>query len=272
MAESAAAQLVPVIAAQSSARAGLARYASLAATTRVAAMGEQAWYDDQKVAAMAKAIAAPVQAAQRQTAALTDAYLARVTTAMGVKRAAAAPVGPVDVSALRGIPNPLVYQRLGSAYRYQRSIGKGAEEAQSLIVQRAGIMADTDATLAMRAQAQKYMGRRKIARYRRVIQPERSAGGTCGLCAAASHRMYFKADLLPIHGRCNCEVMPAIGSNDPAYELNDADLTALYGAAGSTGRQDLARIRVTVHHHGELGPVLGVSGQHFTGPAAIAAH
>lgn len=260
-------QLDALVAAQSASRADFARLAVLAATSRIAAMGQAQWYDDQAVAAMATAIGQQVAGAQRHTAAVTDAYLARMTGLMLGRRIA--PTGTVDVSALRGAPNAEVYKRLAENYRYQRSIGLDDAGALKLTSQRAAIMADTDTTLAMRAQSRRFMTKRGISHYRRIIRPEASRGGTCGLCIAAADRIYRKADLLPVHDRCNCLTAPIVDGQDPGHSLNAADLDALYGAAGSTRRQDLAKVRITVHHHGELGPVLGLHGQAFRGPGDL---
>lgn len=260
-------QFDALVAAQSASRAELARAAVLAATSQLASMGESAWYDDQAVAQLAAWIAKQVGAAARQTAAVTDAYLARMTGLLLGRGVPAS--GVIDTVALRGLPLPLVYQRLGEQYRYQRAQSLDHQAALASTEQRAAVMADTDTTLAMRAQARRFMTRRGVATFRRIIRPEASQGGTCGLCIAAADRIYRKADLLPIHGRCNCEVAPIVRGQDPGYSLNAADLDALYGAAGSTGRQDLAKVRIQVHHHGELGPVLAQAGQKFTGPSDL---
>lgn len=263
-AQAQAAQFDALVAAQSTSRAQLAQIAVLTATGRVAAMDEAAWYDDQAVAQLAYLIGAQVGSVQRQTAALTDAYLARMTS-LSLGRTVR-PVGVGSVAQLRGVTNALVYRRLGENYRYQRSLGKDHQAAAADTSQRAAVMADTDATLAMRAQARRFMTQRRISTYRRVIRPEASAGGVCGLCIAAADRLYYKADLLPIHDRCHCEVAPILDGKDPGFNLNAADLDNLYGAAGSTSREDLKRVKVQIHHHGELGPVLAKLGQKFTGP------
>ena len=258
------AQIDALVAAQSMARSEFSQVATLAATSEVAALPQAQWYDDAAVTALASRIAKQVGSAQRQTAALTDAYLARMT---GILIGRSVPAsGVINVAQLRGLPTSQVYQRLGETYRYQRSIGQDNASALRLTQQRAEVMADTDTTLAMRAQSRRFMTRRGISHYRRIIRPEASKGGTCGLCIAAADRIYTKADLLPMHDRCNCETAPIVGGRDPGHSLNAADLDALYGAAGSTGRQDLAKVRITVHHHGELGPVLAVHGQAFRGP------
>lgn len=261
-------QIDAAVAAQSAGRSALADAAREAAAAYIAAMGEKQWYSDAAVAALADAIAAQVQGAQTQAAALTDAYLATLAGLSLGKNVQ--PVGPVSVTALRGIRSSQVYQRLGSYYRYERSLGLDDAGALRLTLQRAETMTQTDTTLAMRAQAQKFMTRRKIQKYRRIIRPEASKSGTCGLCIAAADRVYYRSTLLPVHDNCECEIAPIIGNHDPGYSLNRADLDALYAAAGSTGRQDLSRVRITTHHHGELGPVLAEAGQSFRGPAAVA--
>lgn len=73
-----------------------------------------------------------------------------------------------------------------------------------------------------------------VTGYRRVIHPELSEGGACGLCVAASQREYTRADLKPIHDRCKCTVAPITDDFDPGMRLNDEDLGRVYDAAGGT--------------------------------------
>jgi hypothetical protein len=133
---------------------------------------------------------------------------------------------------------------------------KAAEDRLSRIV------AD-DIALAARDQAREFLTKAvpRITNYRRVIHPELSTGGTCGLCAAASNRLYQVAELMPLHNRCNCTVLPIYGGIDLGEQINAQDLKLLYGLAGSTGRADLAKVRYQVDSHGELGPVLGAAKQ-----------
>ncbi|AYD82117.1 head maturation protease [Gordonia phage Turuncu] len=97
-----------------------------------------------------------------------------------------------------------------------------------------------------------------IIGYRRVLHPELAESGqSCGLCVAASTRLYKKKDLLPIHNLCNCEPVEVIKGRDVGQQINDEDLDTLYGAAeDSTDRQDLSNTKWTVFDHPELGPVL----------------
>lgn len=96
----------------------------------------------------------------------------------------------------------------------------------------------------------------KIIGIRRVIHPELSRTGTCGLCIAAADRIYTVRKLLPIHDLCKCTTAVVTEERDPADELNQADLRQLYSDAGGTSAAQLKRTRYKVDEHGELGPVL----------------
>lgn len=99
---------------------------------------------------------------------------------------------------------------------------------------------------------------KQVRRYRRVLHPELATSGqSCGLCIAASHRTYRKADLLPLHNLCHCEPVEIVGNRDVGGQINDEDLDILYGAAGdSTERTALSNTKWAVEDHGELGPRL----------------
>jgi hypothetical protein len=74
---------------------------------------------------------------------------------------------------------------------------------------------------------------------------------------------------MPIHERCHCGVLPIVGGKDPGRNLNEDEFKHIYGEAGSTAREDLAKVRVEVHEHGELGPVLRKKGDNFRGPSDV---
>lgn len=97
-----------------------------------------------------------------------------------------------------------------------------------------------------------------ITGYRRVLHPELAQSGqSCGLCVAASTRIYKKKDLMPLHNMCNCEPQEIVKGRDIGNQINDEDLTILYGEAGdSSDRQNLSNTKWTVFDHPELGPVL----------------
>lgn len=246
----------------------LAVQATGAARAQVTGFG--GWYDDAAVAALGARIAGQVQPVQRAVAAVTDAFAARVSSQ--IKGSIVRPVGAVDVAGLRaGTTLPEVYARLGPAYRYAVSKGAKPERALKLVVDRSVAMVNTDVQLAQRAQWQKFMHANRIEEYRRVIHPELARGGTCGLCVAASDRVYSKDTLLPIHGGCHCGVLPIIGGVDVGHRLNTEDLARLYDAAGSASADDLKRTQWVIHHHGELGPILAHKDDAWRGPSAVAA-
>lgn len=257
-----------LVAAQAASRQQLATMAVGYATSSAAAFS--AWYDDAKVAAWAQQLANVVQALQRQTAALTDAYLTRLASTMTGRPLA--PAGAVDVTALRKSTTPVqVYSRVAETYRYAVSQGADGPKALVQAAQRADILADTDVALAARAQSQRFMIVHRVDGFRRVIHPELARGGTCGLCVAAADNVYHRDQLMPLHARCGCTTAPIINGVDPGHQMNRADLDALYQAAGGTQAPSLTKVRYVVHDSGELGPVLAVHGQHFRGPADIPA-
>lgn len=261
------ADLTALVDAHSAARAQLSDYAQQAVARTLT--GFTGWYDPQAVQATADALTRTVESAQRRTASLTDAYLSRAT---GALRGRTVPgVGAVDVTSLRAdVEHAAVYARPAETYRWAVSQGKTPSEALSLAVQRGRTLAATDVTLAFRAQTHTFAEQRDLTGYRRVIRPELAAGLPCPLCIGTADRTYGPDDPMPLHNRCNCSALPVVGDQDPAAALNRADITA-----ATTANPDLhEQIRTTpavVRHHGELGPVLTDGGDHFRGPAAVAA-
>lgn len=96
----------------------------------------------------------------------------------------------------------------------------------------------------------------RIIGHRRVIHPELSKTGVCGLCIAAADQIYKVKDLRALHGRCQCTTAAVTEDHDPADDVNAADLDALYELAGGTDGPRLKRVRFQIDEHGELGPVL----------------
>lgn len=219
------------------------------------------WYDQSSVDAVARRISQRVMAAQRSSAASTDAYLSRVLSEM-----LGEPVrltGPIRITGpLRlGVTDmATVYTRPAETYRYLRSVGYPDDPALSAAIDRLDAMARTDVELAKREQTHEVLvARGEVRGYRRVIRPEMSKSGTCGLCVVASQQVYSTDELMPLHDRCQCEALPITREHDPGAAMNDDDLEAIYAAAGGTSGKDLKRVRV--ENHGELGPRL-VDGDH----------
>lgn len=231
------------------------------------------WYSPQQVAAAVKQVAAHVSAGQVGMAQLTDAYLIRATTYVVGKQAVGGLVPAVMGQTLRnGVTNhEQVYGRVAAEYRYQRSLGMSDGDALQRAFIRGREMVSTDLGLAFQRQSQRFMDRNQISRYRRVVRPELSQSGSCGLCVAASDRVYRKKDLLPIHARCKCVTICVTEKTDPGSQLNDDSLQQLYQqAGGSTYGKDLKKVRVNVFDHPELGPQLRVAGQNVRDLSAAA--
>jgi hypothetical protein len=265
-------QVAALITAQATVREKAATAAARYVQARVAAMpDDRSWWHTAAVLAMAQQAVRRVEASQIEVAGQTDSFLTRLLSLLTGRPPRAA--GVVRVADLRpGVPHVEVYARLADQYRYQRSSGVPAADALRLVRQRAAVVAETDVTLAFRQQVKRSLASaRDVVGYRRIVHPELSRGGTCGLCIAASDRIYHVGDLLPIHARCACTVAPVTKTHDPGRSLNTEDLAALYERAGSTAAAALKRTRYSVHEHGELGPVLAAEGDNFRGPADVPA-
>lgn len=164
------------------------------------------------------------------------------------------------------------YGRIGEHARWQVvAEGKSIAAATEKALLQVAVVTETDITAAVREQVRKTLGKVKDVRgYRRILHPERSDSGPCGLCVVAADRVYRVEHLMPLHARCVCETLPIIGDLDPGISLNADDLRALYSAAGGTGGRGLKKLRVGLTEHGELGPVLVNADQHYRGPVQVA--
>lgn len=163
------------------------------------------------------------------------------------------------------------YGRVADGYRYATTVlGDSPDKAQEKARVRIANVAETDVTLAVREQYRRTMGAQGATAWRRILHPELSQTGPCGLCVVAADRIYSTEDLLPLHNRCVCEVLPVYGRVDPGIHLNGDDLAALYAAAGGNTREKLRRISVVMTEHGELGPILVDGAQHYRSPEEVA--
>lgn len=238
------------------------------------------WYDNLAVARFKRDVVDLLRPAQEGVADLTAGYLDQVLdeldslTRPGTVRLPD-PVRQVDPTE--------EWERPAKVYRRARLLGLEDLAAQERAEQRATDLARMDLALAAREGArQRLVANPKVIGYRRVIHPELSRSGVCGLCLVASDRVYSRGDLLPLHGGCNCTVLPITNAHDPGKKLNDDDLGSIYAAAGasrskadranaSTAAEDLRRVRIVFHEHGELGPILSRAGENFRDAADVEA-
>lgn len=201
---------------------------------------DRAWvrlgsYNEPDVPRFLAAAVPVVSAAQRHTASLTVAYLAR-----------AAKVRPpaIDTSALTGAPlrngaaPDEVYRRPFVTVWTALAAGTAWAAAVEAGRARAVATAETDMQLATRATAGAVGNSEdSIVGYRRVV-----SGEACELCASVAGAFLSDANVMPLHPGCSCTLEPVIGH---APQL------------------DSEPEGVIVHDHGELGPTLAVAGQHF---------
>lgn len=248
---------------------------------------------DEALAGWLDTIVPVVQGAQSASMHLTAGYLgAYVTAATGEPETSLAFDTVEAIAALRGRTEATtVYARPTITAR--RLISEGRSTLDALRVARARLTstAETDVMLAARDAGHRTMIRiQRVVGYRRV--PNAKA---CEFCLLASTQRYTHNDLMPLHSHCRCTIAPIIGTRDPGHVLAP-DLTdrlrkldpgiGLTGAAKQRARdlaawdrlpqaevraraQQLYSDTVAVHEHGELGPVLTSSTDHFTGPAGI---
>lgn len=255
-------------------------------------------YNDVEVRQFAQDAARVMEAAQTSVSRVTAAAQAQQLTAMGVDVPAPVPSAPVDVRAadvavddgqvdldhqsttVQYQPDPApdpappsrvrvtvqdtsteeVLTRPARVYRYERSQGQSAAEANSAAKSRVRVIVEDNLMLAQRVAEAESLAQAadlddQVIGYRRIIHPELSRGGVCGMCVVASDRLYKIADLKPIHHRCKCTVAAVTKSFDPK-SINDADLGRFYKDAQGNTLRDLKRTRYQVDDHGELGAVL----------------
>ena len=81
-------------------------------------------------------------------------------------------------------------------------------------------------------------------------------------------RIYRTDQLMPVHTRCKCGVLPVTRAWDAGKALNATSLAA-YASVGSTDRAELKRARFRIEDHGELGPQLIPADAPFVGPADL---
>ncbi|UQN30664.1 hypothetical protein [Brachybacterium kimchii] len=161
------------------------------------------------------------------------------------------------VTTLRGVDE--LEQAADALEREQVSLAErrvSDADAHGKATERAEVLADDDVSLARRAGTRAGLRSIKATKYRRVIHPELSKSGTCGLCVAASTQVYSVDQLMPIHDRCRCEQVEVRPGADYGQQFNDADLKAIYEAGVGTSAEDLKAVRFEITDNGELGAII----------------
>ena len=237
--------------------------------------GFQGWYSYRATNPLLQVLGGLLGGFQAVAARNADAYMAQaITIATG---RTFRPVGIRRTLLGRyGVDNPTVLGRVMDAYRYQQSqvdrtllesvrTGTLLElpvEPLQAAQERLETIVETDLQTTARSQQQATLraSQTRVTGYRRIIHPELATTGTCGLCIAASDRIYSVGTLLPIHPGCHCTVLPITGKIDTGV-INEVDLRQLYRQAGGTDAALLRQTRYRVDEHGELGPILAPADQ-----------
>lgn len=181
-----------------------------------------------------------VLAAQAAIVDLTDAALSQAAglTTSSTPAALGIEADPlIGAHARRGLALEKVYGRAGSVAELS-----GPDAVREWLESSVRI----DMQLAHRAAAAAHVAAdRRVVAWRRQIAP---AGKTCGLCVAASTRLYHLGDLLPIHHHCRCTVVEVYDTSPIRGPILDRErLDEVYRAAGQRiDRRTLSHIEIDV--------------------------
>jgi hypothetical protein len=153
------------------------------------------------------------------------------------------PVDPAIAIRDTGIQKSQEYQR--PFWETVKAVRNGKDDVTAL---QAGVirlhqLTDTDLQMAKVRQAQIALRANGVKTYRRVT----TSDNPCDLCEMAATQIYYTDNLMPIHTNCSCDIVP-----------DDTDETP-----SATPEP------ITVRTHGEVGPLLTNTGDHFMGPQQL---
>jgi hypothetical protein len=163
-----------------------------------------------------------------------------------------------------------VYRRPFVQVYTELANGKSMTEAIVAGALRISSIASTDVQLARRNAG--FMSRgsnSNIVGYARTL----TGAENCALCFVASTQRYTRGELMPIHPGCDCGEMPIYGNQDPGQVIDEIRLDATHDAVetrfgiSDPGARAIDYRKIAIREHGELGPVLTVADQNFTGPS-----
>lgn len=239
----------------------------LAAAFRFVWAGFDAWYDDDIVDDLARQMVDVLLTSRSLTEGMAQQYASLVLSEFTDQPTSITP-GTLDPPR-GGVDLAGVYRRPVEMYRRKVATGTDPADAEQQALDRAAVMGQYDLAIASRdAQLAQYETN-GVTGYRRVVHPELSRTGSCGLCIVASDRIYRSSELMPLHARCKCETVPIVGADDPGGAINSSQLADFYAAAGSNRAEELKATRYKVDEHGELGPTLNWRGDSFKGPRQV---
>lgn len=240
--------------------------------TKVLAYAARTWnglgaYRDSDAERFIRLVVPKVEAAQKNVAELTDAYLSRlIASQLGapIKRGDIASATTVS---LRGVEAEDVYLRPFASTYASLSKGKSVTDSIGSGAARLADLVSTGVQLSKTHAARQAMSRTRVELFQRFLTGREN----CALCVLASTQRYHKGDLMPIHPGCDCGVRTFVGDPDVqviAPELLDQTNAVIASKFAESGFENFSDLVVT-HEHGEIGPLLAYRGEHFTGPGQI---
>jgi hypothetical protein len=212
-------------------------------------------------------IISTVEATQFAAANLTSAYLAAATDTAPMR------VLPDVTRRESGVAKNVVYRRAFRQFAIEMNKpGISDQKAEQRALRRLQSIAATDVQMAVVRQSQSSLKAAKRKHYRRIPTGRES----CALCLIAATQRYNTADLLPIHGGCDCLVGPIPPGMDLDLVIDEQMLEDTHqrvkefaALADRGGRMPDYRKLIISHEHGEIGPVIGWRGQNFTSAADL---
>lgn len=197
-------------------------------------------YDREDVSGWLQAILPLVSAAQRQSVALTNAYIARALErqplGVNTETILAGLRGDTDPATVYERPMIEVWTALGAGRPYEAAVAAGMARATGTVAM--------DVQMAMRGTAGAIeQADDGVYGYQRVAD-----GDACEFCSAIDGAYVKSADAFPLHNNCGCGLEPLTEPHPRATRLPSG---------------------VAVHQHGELGAVLGSSEHSFTSQSDI---
>ena len=251
--------------------------------SRVVNYAKTAWiaqgsYRDADIDRLVSLIVPRVEAGQVQTANLTSSYIATLATVRRGKLVKPTPINRLAVTGGRGIPAEDVYRRPAIEMYNALSGGVVFQVAKEMGLNRLTSLVATDMQMSQVRQADASYQSIGVKRYERVLG-DGGKSGNCALCIIASTQQYWVGDLSPIHPGCSCSTDEISAENPWDKDAMEArlegthaliaDATGLNPDDLRSGRTPDYRKFLVVRNHGEMGPVLTVKGQHFTGPSQL---
>lgn len=222
-------------------------------------------YRDADVERLAALIVPRIEAGELQIANLTSVYLAQQAARLRGVKPEPERVRRAEILNSRGVPTRQLVVRSAIAVRMALSEGKPFPEAKAKGLTRMLSVTGTQLQLAKTTQAQASLKASGATYYRRVL----SGSENCKLCVLAATQRYRNINKAAVHPGCDCGVEELPAGTNPRQVIDQKLLDSVNELVDEDGNELDPRDLITIHEHGELGPVLTWRKHEFTGPAAL---